>query len=85
MSDKRRVARVIFSFNKERIKMYDNLIKQIRILKKLLSKDGDYSVTRSDGKKMGLADVFQVGNVFEEIDKELLLIDQAGEFAAHGG
>lgn len=56
--------------------MCEKLIKSIKKLKEILGKDGEYSISRSDGEKMSLPEMIMVGNIFENIDNALDKIDK---------
>ena len=43
-----------------------DLVTALGAIKAMLGKDGEYSVCRTDGKKMGLPEVIHVGDIFEK-------------------
>jgi hypothetical protein len=47
------------------------LQKTVLELKYHLSPDGGYSICKTNGEKMNVADIIEIGNVFEKIDKLL--------------
>ena len=49
----------------------EELTDSIKVLKLLLSKDGDYALCRADHKLMGLGEEIMIGDVIERIDKAL--------------
>jgi hypothetical protein len=54
----------------------ERLINEIKNLRALMSPDGDYQISRKDGKRMGLGDVMEVCGVENRIDLLLELIDK---------
>jgi flagellar motility protein MotE (MotC chaperone) len=55
------------------------LQEQVKKLKDKLSENGEYSICKSDGSKLNIADAIEIGNVFEEIDKLLPVPPKGGE------
>jgi hypothetical protein len=55
------------------------LINEIKNFRSLLSPDGDYQISRKDGKRMGIGEVMEVGGIQHRIDLLLVMIDKGGE------
>lgn len=46
----------------------EDLVFEIEKLKALLEPGGEFHISRTDGAKMGIGDIMQVGGVFARID-----------------
>lgn len=52
------------------------LIEAIKVLRHLLSQNGDYAISRKDNSGMGLGDQMIVGDATERVDKALKKVEQ---------
>ena len=60
---------------KAELKEARKVIDGTKRLKALLSKDGDYSICRSNKEPMWLGDELIIGGIMEDIDNALLVLD----------
>jgi len=56
----------------KRIQMFINDIKWLRLA---LSKDGEYSICRSDGKPLGLHDIYILSETMARLDKTIEVVN----------